>query len=207
MKRGIFSTLLLATAAACSTAAAGAKPIHASNVEAPAHEATPVETPVVEGTAPPQSGSPSATLEALRIAVEGCDEAGLRAVIWDLPLGDDRTADQAVRSIWSGRTGGDWGLSDRALEALIDGGDERFQVPKEGQPLEFAQELAAADPTLAQIARDDPEAFVMLWNDRAVLAMVRHQGTYRLLFWEDLDELAGTTPPPGDRRPRCPHSD
>lgn len=134
--------------------------------------------------------SPTALLRELKRVVDSRDEAGLRSLIRTIPMGGSETnADHAVTRIFGGVSDGNFGYTACAITTLIARGDEPFRTPS-GSALELMEELRQVDAELDRLWEESPDSFQALWNTQGFLLLVRERGSFKILFWEDLETLS-----------------
>ena len=128
-------------------------------------------------------------LTQFRDAVKKKDWKQVRAHIFDLQFEGRSTADEAVATIKKGNksVSKDFRYHEEAINHIIKNLGSKFVVPDE-KTYKAIKKNMKFDKIGGTIAAKKKEDFLFFEVKNAILLMVKDQGAYKLVFWEDLKQ-------------------
>lgn len=143
--------------------------------------------PVICFAAP--GSTPSELLEALQTAAKARDRAAIEALVWDAKsAGGERLPAKVADGVLEGDRNGDWAYSDAAMARLVEQHEKLLVRPEEKLLGFLRKEFGPLDPAL-KAALADPDR-IRVVTKKAKVLLVKGEAGWRLVFWEDLPDLA-----------------
>ena len=138
--------------------------------------------------------SPAGLLKKIHSLAQNEDYDKLKDCIF--PFSDSKLPNKLIKGIKEKKIGGDGAYTHKALKTLIDNHLGELK-PAAGKALEYCLREGEGgggfgkDKRVAEIAKTRPQDITMFDFKRVHILIIKFEGEYKLLFWENLTKLSG----------------
>jgi len=134
-----------------------------------------------------ETDTPKKLFTEIKIAAINSDKVRLNDLVYNINVPEENMHKEIVKGILKNKQSGDYAYSDEAIGILLDQHTEKFRVIGNSlyQKL-FRHGPYSTDTEMSKIPFKDIFVFE---KDQARIIIVRIENMYKLLFWENLNDL------------------